>query len=251
MDGLFTAPVILDISDIIEDNAVDRTDHQVYISRCLQFITYSMKIYRAKNKHATNATRVLMIKNLVGVLYSFVYLYKHIDIDPARYRTFLGENPTISDTIKFIHLTILASLRHEFKETLDRTEHIYTLTYNYRHHLKEHGISATDAPINEIKDYYGPAYSNYRFIKKYGKVKSSKAAFKDALFQLEIKRMCSILDDSNEECAICCEPCDEDYFVTVCYHVFHKNCMTDWYKSCWSNNVEYTCPMCKTNLSSV
>ena len=52
------------------------------------------------------------------------------------------------------------------------------------------------------------------------------------------------LDDlqSNEICPICQEELNENTVVSLCDHLFHKECLTTWLL------IKSVCPICKSNL---
>lgn len=58
--------------------------------------------------------------------------------------------------------------------------------------------------------------------------------------QQQIKKFC---EESNiDTCAICLESIDGEKTLTVCKHVFHKNCLDEW------KAVREQCPMCRQQL---
>lgn len=35
-----------------------------------------------------------------------------------------------------------------------------------------------------------------------------------------------------------------------CQHIFHSKCLHDWLRSCWRNQVDYSCPLCRLPLNA-
>jgi hypothetical protein len=234
-------PLVVDITDIVYKNGIHEEVQLIYVNKCVEFLVYGLTKYRAKNKHATNAARLLLLDNVEKVLSLFVRTYRHI----------AGPSLTSQSTIlQFIHFYILFCMKKEFAEILDQTESTYNLFYNYRIRLRENGLSSEDYPLYALKEQYKPAYDYYRFTLGYGKVKSSRRAFKDAVIELEAKRLNDILlsDLMQDDCSICWERCCEDYTVTPCFHIFHKRCLASWHKTCYMSHFTFTCPMCKKQI---
>lgn len=58
------------------------------------------------------------------------------------------------------------------------------------------------------------------------------------------KRQCQIEQNliHGEQCSICLEPIENDWFSTSCRHYFHSECVKLWYL-----NNNKSCPMCRTD----
>jgi len=56
---------------------------------------------------------------------------------------------------------------------------------------------------------------------------------------------------STNQCSICLEELFNgskfECVMTKCLHVFHKDCIFQWFKSCFSHESSLTCPLCRNN----
>lgn len=240
-------PFTLNLGQYVTDN--NEVEQQIYSIVCNAFIDYSMKIYKSHNKHITNSIRLVLLKNINSVLEWVIHLYKILTTDTEKYGELLRTMPNLKSIVIFIHCSIIHSLQDQIDSISKDTEFMYSLMYNLRMLLKEHGLSKEEVQLNSIKWIFKKQYNHYRFDLGYGKVKSSKLAFKDSLCHAEFTRLNQMLNDlSQEECSICWEPIDDGYIVTKCYHIFHRKCLETWIQSSFVGQMECSCPMCKTPL---
>jgi len=56
---------------------------------------------------------------------------------------------------------------------------------------------------------------------------------------------------STNQCSICLEELfngsKSECVMTKCLHVFHKDCIFQWFKSCFRHESSLTCPLCRNN----
>ena len=55
------------------------------------------------------------------------------------------------------------------------------------------------------------------------------------------------VENSEDDCPICCEKLLENIIKTECNHIFHKECLMHWINS--SQTQRYNCPICVSNLT--
>ena len=51
-------------------------------------------------------------------------------------------------------------------------------------------------------------------------------------------------------CYICIQPGGVYKKTPECNHTFHHNCLDKWYRTCFNNNHELSCPLCNRNVLS-
>lgn len=52
---------------------------------------------------------------------------------------------------------------------------------------------------------------------------------------------------NNTDCSICCMPFDSTKITLLCNHVYHYNCIYQWYKTALNtkNQKQHECPYCR------
>ncbi|KAL5080745.1 hypothetical protein RYX36_009166 [Vicia faba] len=73
--------------------------------------------------------------------------------------------------------------------------------------------------------------------------------------RLEKVTMHDTSDYSTKQCSICLEELSNEFkselIKTKCFHIFHKDCIFQWFKKCTIRQLAYSCPLCRCNCEII